>query len=76
VKLAKRIGARKACVAVARKLAIIMHRMRADETDFPVRAISRRASGVRIVLAICSAEDVGKVSPSRSIYGARIKHAL
>jgi len=34
MKLGKRIGARKACVAVARKLAIIMHRMWVDETDF------------------------------------------
>jgi transposase len=34
VKLAKRIGARKACVAVARKLAVIMHRMWVDEKDF------------------------------------------
>ena len=34
VKLAKRAGAKKACVAVARKLAIIMHRMWVEETDF------------------------------------------
>ena len=34
VKLAKRIGAKKACVAVARKLAIIMHRMWVGGTDF------------------------------------------
>jgi transposase len=34
VKLAKRIGAKKACVAVARKLAIIMHRIWVDGTDF------------------------------------------
>jgi transposase len=34
VKLAKRIGAKKACVAVARKLAIIMHRMWVNGTDF------------------------------------------
>jgi transposase len=34
VKLAKRIGAKKACVAVARKLAIIMHRMWVDGTEF------------------------------------------
>jgi len=33
-KLAKRIGAKKACVAVARKLAIIMHRMWVDGTEF------------------------------------------
>ena len=34
VKLAKRIGARKACVAVARKLAIIMQRMWVEQTEF------------------------------------------
>jgi transposase len=34
VKLAKRIGAKKACVAVARKLAIIIHRMWVNGTDF------------------------------------------
>lgn len=34
MKLAPRIGAKKACVAVARKLAIIMHRMWLDGTDF------------------------------------------
>ena len=34
VKLAKPAGAKKACVAVARKLAIIMHRMWVEETDF------------------------------------------
>jgi transposase len=34
VKLAQRIGMKKACVAVARKLAIIMHRMWVDGTDF------------------------------------------
>jgi transposase len=34
VKLAKRIGMKKACVAVARKLAIIMHRMWVNGTDF------------------------------------------
>jgi hypothetical protein len=34
VKLARRIGAKKACVAVARKLAIIMHRMWVDGTAF------------------------------------------
>ena len=34
IKLAKRIGANKACVAVARELAIIMHRMWVEETDF------------------------------------------
>lgn len=34
VKLAKRVGAKKACVAVARKLAIIMHRMWIEEKDF------------------------------------------
>jgi transposase len=34
VKLTKRVGGKKACVAVARKLAVIMHRMWVDETDF------------------------------------------
>jgi len=34
VKLAKRIGMKKACVAVARKLAIIMRRTWMDGTDF------------------------------------------
>jgi transposase len=34
VKLAKKVGAKKACVAVVRKLAIIMHRMWADGTNF------------------------------------------
>jgi len=34
VKLAKRTGMEKACVAVARKLAVIMHRMWIEETDF------------------------------------------
>ena len=34
VKLAKRVGAKKACVAVARKLAIVMHHMWMEETDF------------------------------------------
>src|ERR1019366_3840619 len=44
----------------------------------PVRAIADRQSSVkdRLGVAVCSAEDVGKVSPSRSLYGARIKHAL
>jgi transposase len=34
VKLAKRVGSKKACVAVARKLAIIMHRMWREDIDF------------------------------------------
>ena len=34
VKLAQRIGMKKACVAVARKLAIIMHRMWVDGSEF------------------------------------------
>ena len=34
LKLGKRVGMKKACVAVARKLAIIMHRMWLDERDF------------------------------------------
>jgi transposase len=32
--LAKRIGMRRAKVALARKLAVIMHRMWVDETEF------------------------------------------
>ena len=34
VKLARRIGAKKAKVAMARKLAVILHRMWIDQTDF------------------------------------------
>jgi transposase len=34
IKLPKRVGAKKACVAAARKLAIVMHRMWSDGTDF------------------------------------------
>jgi transposase len=34
VKLAKRAGSKKACVAIARKLAVIMHRMWVDGTEF------------------------------------------
>jgi transposase len=34
VRLAKRIGAKKAKVAIARKLAVILHRMWIDQTDF------------------------------------------
>lgn len=34
MKLARRVGARKAKVAVARKLAVILHRMWIDKTDF------------------------------------------
>jgi transposase len=34
IKLAQRIGMKKACVAVARKLAVIMHRMWVEGTDF------------------------------------------
>jgi transposase len=34
MRLAKRIGMRKARVAVARKLAVILHRMWVDGTDF------------------------------------------
>ena len=33
-KLAKRIGNKKAKVAVARKLAVVLHRMWVDNTDF------------------------------------------
>jgi transposase len=34
MRLAKRIGMRKARVAVARKLAVVLHRMWVDGTDF------------------------------------------
>ncbi len=34
LRLAKRIGFKKAKIAVARKLAVILHRMWRDETDF------------------------------------------
>jgi transposase len=34
IKLAKKVGMKKASVAVARKLAIIMHRMWVEETHF------------------------------------------
>jgi transposase len=34
VKLAKRVGNKKAKVAMARKLAVIMHRMWLDKTEF------------------------------------------
>ncbi len=34
MRLAKRTGLRKAKVAVARKLAVILHRMWIDETEF------------------------------------------
>jgi len=34
LKLGKRVGMKKACVAVARKLAIIMHRMWLEKRDF------------------------------------------
>jgi transposase len=44
VKLAKRVGAKKACVAVARKLAIIMHRMWIEEKDFHFRRQPQSAS--------------------------------
>ena len=37
LKLGKRVGMKKACVAVARKLAIIMHRMWLNEEDFQYR---------------------------------------
>ncbi len=42
--LAKRIGARKAAVALARRLAVVLHRMWVDGTDFnpdPVRVAAR-----------------------------------
>jgi transposase len=39
IRLAKRIGQKKARVAVARKLAVILHRMWADQAEFsPVPA--------------------------------------
>ena len=38
--VAKRAGMRKAKVAVARKLAVILHRMMADETTFRVEAVA------------------------------------
>jgi transposase len=44
VKLAKRVGAKKACVAVARKLAIIMHRMWVEGTDFRFGQVSAEAT--------------------------------
>jgi hypothetical protein len=48
VKLAKRAGAKKACVAVARKLAIIMHRMWVEETNAaPMLSIDRATSPKR-----------------------------
>ena len=34
VRLAKRVGQKKARVAVARKLAVVLHRMWADKTEF------------------------------------------
>jgi hypothetical protein len=42
VKLAKRVGSKKACVAVARKLAIIMHRMWREGIDFQFGTAPRR----------------------------------
>jgi transposase len=61
IKLAQRIGMKKACVVVARKLAIIMHRMWVDGRDFefgrlPVAAASLRSSR----RSCCSAKDVGE----------------
>jgi hypothetical protein len=42
IRLAKRSGLRKAKVAVARKLAVILHRMWVDGTDFKWQSKSRR----------------------------------
>jgi hypothetical protein len=42
VKLAQRVGSKKACVAVARKLATIMHRMWRDGIDFQYGTAPRR----------------------------------
>jgi Transposase IS116/IS110/IS902 family len=68
VKLAKRVGEKKTCVAVARKLAIIMHRMRVEETDFRFgNRLPRKLRKDSPSAAVSSAEDVGKVSPSRSL---------
>jgi transposase len=44
IKLAKRVGVKKACVAVARKLAIVMHRMWVEGTDFRFSEVSAPAS--------------------------------
>ena len=47
MRLAKRIGLRKAKVAVARKLAVILHRMWMDGTDFsgrPTRSLPKQRS--------------------------------
>ena len=38
LRLMRRKGRRRAVVAVARKLAVIMHRMWADNTDFRLKA--------------------------------------
>ncbi len=43
-RLAKRIGHKKARVAIARKLAVVLHRMWADKEDFrPVSALAAAA---------------------------------
>jgi transposase len=44
VKLAKRIGAKKACVAVARKLAIILHRIWIERTEFQFGLMPAKAA--------------------------------
>jgi len=46
VKLAKRVGSKKACVAVARKLAIIMHRMWREGIDFQYGTAPQRPAKV------------------------------
>jgi hypothetical protein len=74
LKLGKRVGMKKACVAVARKLAIIM--------CGSMSGISNTAGKQRLPLPgkgfpLYSAEDVGMVSPFRSLCCvASCKHAL
>ena len=46
MKLAKRVGSKKACVAVARKLAIIMHRMWREDIDFQYGTAPQRPAKV------------------------------
>ena len=51
MRIAKRAGMAKAKVALARKLAVIMHRMLADETAFDANARSKTARGNSVVAA-------------------------
>ena len=44
LKIAKTRGLKRACVAVARKLAMIMHAMRRDGTEFPLEGAKARRS--------------------------------